>query len=171
MDDLSRSAQLYITGLKNAHAMEAQALSIMRPQVARIDKYPEVAERLRRHIAETENQIQRLEMLLADTGTDKSVLKDAALSFVGTMAALGHTPAGDEILKNTFANFAFENYEIAAYNSLIALAEASGRSDAISVLQENLQEENAMADWLAEHVEAVTQKYAELEASGESGKH
>jgi len=28
--------------------------------------------------------------------------------------------AQDEILKNSFANFAFENYEIAAYKSLYA---------------------------------------------------
>ena len=31
---------------------------------------------------------------------------------------MGHTLAGDEILKNSFANFAFENFEIAAYKSL-----------------------------------------------------
>jgi ferritin-like metal-binding protein YciE len=170
MDDQSRTSKLYVTGLKNAHAMEAQALSIMRPQVDRIKSYPEMAERLRQHIAETEGQVRRLEALLEDTGADKSTLKDAALSAAGTMAALGHTPAGDEILKNTFANFAFENYEIAAYSSLIALAEAAGEIDAISVLQQNLGEEQEMSDWLASNVEAVTQKFAQLEASGESGK-
>jgi ferritin-like metal-binding protein YciE len=171
MDDQSRGMQLYITGLKNAHAMESQALAIMRPQVDRIERYPEVAERLRTHISETEGQIQRLEALLADAGTDKSTLKDAALSMAGTVAALGHTPAGDEILKNTFANYAFENYEIAAYSSLIALAEATGQTEAITPLQENLQEEEEMADWLADNVEAVTRKYAALETAGESGKH
>jgi hypothetical protein len=30
-----------------------------------------------------------------------------ALSISGSLAALGHTVAGDEILKNFFANFAF----------------------------------------------------------------
>lgn len=35
------------------------------------------------------------------------------MSMVGSMAAMGHSVAGDEILKNSFANFAFENYEIA----------------------------------------------------------
>ena len=29
------------------------------------------------------------------------------------MAAIGHTVAPDEIIKNSIANFAFENYEIA----------------------------------------------------------
>ena len=55
---------IFVTGLRNAHAMEHQALSIMKPQVARIEQYPEVAHRLQLHITETENQIQRLEQLL-----------------------------------------------------------------------------------------------------------
>jgi hypothetical protein len=46
------------------------------------------------------------------------------------MAALDHAVAGDEILKNSFANFAFENFEIAAYKSLLTIAEAGGFSAA-----------------------------------------
>lgn len=34
--------------------------------------------------------------------------------------------AGYEILKNSFANFAFENFEVAAYKSLLTVAEAGG---------------------------------------------
>ncbi len=106
---------IFITGLKNAHAMETQALSIMKPQVKRIENYPDVAARLEQHIAETEGQITRIEEILSGLDEDHSKLKDMALSFTGTMAAMGHTVAGDEILKNSFANFAFENFEIAAY--------------------------------------------------------
>ena len=51
---------IFVTGLRNAHAMENQALSIMKPQVSRIENYPEVAHRLQQHITETEGQIQRL---------------------------------------------------------------------------------------------------------------
>jgi len=43
-EDTVRS--IFVTGLKNAHAMENQALSIMKPQVSRIENYPEVAARL-----------------------------------------------------------------------------------------------------------------------------
>ena len=50
---MTSSSDLYVTGLKNAHAMENQALSIMRPQVNRIEHYPEVADRLNQHIRET----------------------------------------------------------------------------------------------------------------------
>jgi ferritin-like metal-binding protein YciE len=34
--------------------------------------------------------------------------------------------AGDEILKNTFANNALEHFEIAAYKSVLALCPAAG---------------------------------------------
>ncbi len=106
--------------------MENQALSIMRPQLLRIENYPEIAAKLGQHICEREGQIVRIEDILAGLTEDHSSLKDMALSFTGAMAAIGHTMAGDEILKNSFANFAFENFEMAAYKSLLTVAEAGG---------------------------------------------
>lgn len=93
--------EIFTTGLKNAHAMENQALSIMRPQVSRIERYPEVAARLREHIGETEEQLRRLDMLLEGLDESRSTIKDTALSMVGSVAAMGHTMAGDEIIKNS----------------------------------------------------------------------
>jgi ferritin-like metal-binding protein YciE len=164
------SQDLFITGLKNAHAMENQALSIMRPQASRIENYPEVEAQLNRHIAETEGQIKRLESILESLDEDRSMLKDMALSLAGTFAAVGHTVAPDEIVKNSFANFAFENYEIAAYKSLIALAEASGNLQAIDALATTLDEETAMAEWLDQNMEAVTLQFATLKEAGEHAK-
>jgi ferritin-like metal-binding protein YciE len=149
-------SRIFITGLKNAHAMEKQALSLLRQQIDRIENYPQVAERLEMHLRETEGQIDRLEMILDDLGESPSRLKDAGLGFLGNVAALGHMFARDEILKNHFANFAFENYEIAAYKALCRLAELGGGADAVGRLRENLLEEEAMARWLDDHVEHVT---------------
>lgn len=164
------SRDLFVTGLKNAHAMENQALSIMKPQVKRIENYPEVEAQLQRHIAETEGQLQRIERILDDIDEDKSSLKDLALSVAGTFAAVGHTVAPDEILKNSMANFAFENFEIAAYKSLIALAEASGNQSAIEALTLNLEEEIAMAGWLDDNIASVTIKFVSLKEAGETAK-
>jgi ferritin-like metal-binding protein YciE len=121
-----KSHEIFVTGLRNAHAMKNEALGIMKPQLSRIENYPEVAARLNQHIRETEAQLERLEGLLEDMGETSSTFKDTALSVMGRMAAMGHTMADDEILKNSFANFAFENFEIAAYNSLLTLADAGG---------------------------------------------
>jgi ferritin-like metal-binding protein YciE len=168
MAENSETKSVFITGLRNAHAMENQALSIMKPQVSRIEIYPHVARRLEQHIRETEGQITRLEEILNGLGEDNSTLKDMALSVVGTVTAMGHTVAGDEILKNSFANFAFENFEIAAYKSLITIAEHGGYPSAISALQANLEEEKAMAEWLDSNLRAVTIKFASLKEAGET---
>ncbi len=167
---MTETRDIFLTGLRNAHAMENQALAIMKPQVSRIENYPEVARKLEQHIAETEGQIERLERVLDAHGENKSALKDMALSVGGTMAAMGHTVAPDEIVKNSFANFAFENYEIAAYKSLLALAEAAGDTEAVGLLQSNLEEEEEMARWLDQNIEAVTLQYAALREQGETAK-
>lgn len=166
----SETRSVFVTGLRNAHAMENQALSIMKPQLSRIEKYPEVAQQLDKHIRETEGQIKRLEEILHQLGEDHSTLKDMALSAVGTMAAMGHAVAGDEIIKNSLANFAFENYEIAAYKSLITIAELGGFPSAISSLKTNLSEEEAMARWLDANLRAVTIKFASLKEAGQYAK-
>ncbi|RWX75631.1 ferritin-like domain-containing protein [Neorhizobium lilium] len=167
-DNQARS--IFVIGLKNAHAMENQALSIMKPQLSRIENYPEVAAKLNEHIRETEGQIKRLDEVLDSLAEDRSALKDLALSFSGTMAALGHTVAGDEILKNSFANFAFENFEIAAYRSLIAVAEYSGLPALATPLKANLEEELGMAKWLEENLVSVTTKFLALKEAGETAK-
>lgn len=170
MTENSETKSIFITGLRNAHAMENQALSIMKPQVSRIENYPDVAQRLEQHIRETEHQITRLEEILGGLGEDNSTLKDVALSVVGTVTAIGHSMAGDEILKNSFANFAFENFEIAAYKSLITIAELGGYPSTVSALQANLAEENAMAEWLDSNLRAVTIQFASLKEAGQTAK-
>jgi len=66
--------------------------------------------------------------------------------------ALMHSAAQDEILKNTFANNAFENFEIAAYKSLLVLCRECGASFAREPLLLSLKEEEAMAGWIDQNV-------------------
>jgi ferritin-like metal-binding protein YciE len=162
---------LFVAGLRSAHAMEKQALSIMEPQVARLGSYPEVARRLEDHIRETHGQIERLETILEGLGESASGMKDIALSVVGSMAAMGHTVAGDEILKNSLANFAFENYELAAYSSLVTLADVGGYNDAKPALLKSLGEEQAMAEWIGSQVPEVTLRFVRLREMGEQASH
>ena len=160
--------ELFVTGLINAHAVEKQALSIMTPQLERIENYPEVADRLRLHIEETNGQIARLDELLEGLGTSSSTLKDIGLSMSGSMAAIGHSVAGDEIVKNSFANYAFEHFEIAAYKSLIVMAEDGGFAQAMPLLKLSLREEQDMAQWIDDALPMVTRRYAALYAEGGS---
>lgn len=162
--------ELFIVGLRNAHAVEKQALSIMEPQVARIENYPEVADQLRLHIEETNGQIARLDEILSGFDTSGSMLKDMGLSLSGGMAAITHSLAGDEIVKNSFANYAFEHFEIAAYKSLLTMAEDGGFATATPLLQQSLGEEQRMAQWIDDNLANVTRRYSQLYAqSGSSG--
>ena len=164
-DDVLR--EVFIAGLRNAHGVEHQALALMDRQLDRLKNYDEVEARLREHRAETETQIERLEAVLGEFGEDASGLKGAAMTVSGNLAALGHTFAEDEILKNAFANFAFENFEVASYKSLIVLARNGGFSSALDPLAETLGEEEAMAAWVDENLAGLTEKYVTLKAAGE----
>jgi ferritin-like metal-binding protein YciE len=158
--------EIYATGLRNAHALEQQATQLMQRQLERYERYPEVTQKLEQHLRETEQQISRLEELMHGMGTDRSVLKDWATSIIGNLAAIGHTIMPDEILKNTFANHAFENFEIASYTSLIAMAEATGNAGHVPTLRQSLNEEERMATWIRENTPAITLKYLQLSEQG-----
>lgn len=149
---------LYVTGLKNAHAMENQARELLERQSERTGDFPEVQARLRRHLKETHEQLRRLKECLRECGESESTLKDTALSALANLAAMAHAAAADEILKNTFASNAFENYEIAAYKSLLTLCERAG-VNAREALQACLHEEEEMAAWIDAHVKDVTLQY------------
>ncbi len=159
--------ELYHTGLKNAHALETQAVQILSRQVERLENYPEMEARLRLHIDESKQQAVRLEQILHRHGTDSSSLKDFVTGLVGNFAALGHVPMQDEVLKNTFSNYAFEHMEIAAYTSLIAMADAVGDSEAVPVLKQSLEEEVATAKFIEGQITPVTLTYMQREAMGE----
>jgi ferritin-like metal-binding protein YciE len=158
---------LFVTGLKNAHGVEHQALALMDRQLDRLTHYPEVADLLRRHRAETEGQIARIDEILDGFGEKASSLKDAALTLSGNLAALAHTVAPDEIIKNSFANHAFENFEIAAYTSLLALVDLGGFSRAKAGLEQSLGEEQRTAQAILESIPNVTRKFLDLRAAGE----
>jgi ferritin-like metal-binding protein YciE len=159
--------EIYVDGLVNARALETQAIQIMSRQVERLENYPEMEQALRRHIQESEVQRDRLDELLSGLGTSHSTLKDMATGFMGNMAAIGHTVMPDEVLKNAMANYAFEHFEIASYKSLITLAELAGHAAAHAPLDLSLREEQRMAQWCEDNLDAVVRRYAQLRAQGE----
>jgi ferritin-like metal-binding protein YciE len=157
----------YVTGLRNAHALEHQAIQLLERQVERLQNYPALVERMRAHIEESRRQSERLERILSQHGASHSALKDIGTSIMGNLAAMAHAPAQDEVVKNSFANFAFEHYEIASYRALIEMANMAGDGAGATVLRESLDEEVAMARWLDEHLEETIRTYTQREAAGE----
>jgi ferritin-like metal-binding protein YciE len=170
-DTTSEATSLFITGLKDAHGVEHQALALMDRQLNIVTNYPEVADMLRRHRAETEGQIARLDEILDGFDTKASVLKDTALSITGNLAALAHVPAPDAIIKNSFANHAFEHFEMAAYTGLLTLAAMGGHAKATPLLQQTLEEERRMADWTLSSLPDLVRKYVARREAGETASH
>jgi ferritin-like metal-binding protein YciE len=150
---------IFVVGLRNAHSMEVQARELMERQSERLEEYPEVKAKVAAHLQETNEQLKRLEQCLEACGESTSTLKDATQSVAANAMAMAHSMAGDEILKNTFANNAFEHFEIAAYKSLLALCPAAGMEAARASLQASLKEEERMAAWIDANLAKVTMEY------------
>jgi ferritin-like metal-binding protein YciE len=158
---------IYITGLSNAHALEAQAIQLCNRQVERLENYPEMRERLREHAEESRRQQERIDQILQSMGTSPSTLKEIGTSIMGNLAAMGHALAQDEVIKNSFANYAFEHYEIATYKALMEMAEAAGDTAAPKLLEQSLNEEQRMAQWIEQHLSPTIRRYMQLEAAGQ----
>jgi ferritin-like metal-binding protein YciE len=146
------------TGLRNAHAMESEALELLERQASRLEEYPEVQEQVQHHLAQTGRQLDRLEQCLDALGEDAAVVKDGALATLGNLAA-SNAMDEDDILKNTFASYSFEHYEIAAYKSLLTLCEIATQRSIVPLLQQSLEEEEAMAKWLKDNLSRVTKDF------------
>ncbi len=162
--------ELYLQGLRNAHALETQAIQIMQRQVDRLENYPEMKAGLERHIQESQGQQQRVDQILSRHGSSPSTLKDAVTGLMGNLAAVGHAMTTDEVVKNSFSNYAFEHFEQAAYLSLIAMAEAAGDQEAIPLLRQNLDQEIGFGKFCGEQIVPTTQRYMQLSASGQTAK-
>lgn len=166
MHNSEATRDIFIAGLRNAHAMESQALSVIDTQLGRLESYPEMITMLQQHRRETEGQIARLDQIFEGIGESASTLKDTAMSAMGSMQAMGHALAGDEILKNHMADYMFEHFEIAAYTSLITMAESVGATAAVPLLQQNLAEEQRFQQMLIDSLPRVTQTFLQRTESG-----
>ncbi|MCQ4261569.1 hypothetical protein CXK91_02590 [Stutzerimonas stutzeri] len=145
--------------LRDAHAMEAQAETMLNKQASRIEHYPELKARIEQHITETQNQAKLIEGCLQRYDKSYSGLKDLGGKMMAMGQAMGGMMVNDEIVKGAQMGNVFENLEIASYTILIAAAEAVGDMQTKEVCERILLEEIAMADWLRDHLPELTQAY------------
>jgi ferritin-like metal-binding protein YciE len=134
-------------------------MEILERQGSALDDYPNLQSKIQEHLGATERQLERLEQCLEMLGEDSSAIKDTALSALGNFMALANTMADDAVIKNSFASYSFEHYEMAAYESLMELAELAGETRMQPLLKESFKEEQEMADWLFDNIRPVTREY------------
>lgn len=145
--------------LRDAHAMEQQAEQMLKGQASRLEHYPKLKQRIEQHITETQQQRELLEGCISRLGGSPSVLKDLAGKAMAFGQAMGGMVFPDEVVKGAMAGYVFENVEIATYTVLIAAAETIGDHQTKAVCEQILPQEQAMAQWLLEHLPDVTQAF------------
>ena len=148
-----------IDWLRDAHAMEQQAETMLQEQATRLTDYPELRQRVTEHIDETTWQRQQLEACLQRLGASPSTLKDVTGKLMAFGQGLGGMFASDEVVKGIMAGYVFENMEIASYTVLIAAADLAGDQQTKTVCEQIIVQEKAMAAWLLEHLPATTRTF------------
>lgn len=165
MSDASKTTDVYLTGLRNQHAVETQAIGTIKNELSRMEPYPDLHARMQQELERSTTQAARLDKLLAKHGTSASVAKEAVSGAVATVAGFAHIAAGDEVLKNILAAIGFKAYEIGSYKALITLAEAAGAREDIAVLEQSMKEEQEMGDWLGTHLPDLVHAFLRQKAA------
>jgi ferritin-like metal-binding protein YciE len=132
---------------------------------------PEGKEQLQHHQNETRGHQERLRQIITDLGgspTDskadlptlrlptgmmaKKTLTDVAKSITGGGGG-DKNPMQEELeLMRTKEDYGIEHVEIIAYKTLIQLCERLGVRNAIPLLEQSMQEEKSMANWIETNI-------------------
>jgi ferritin-like metal-binding protein YciE len=148
-----------IAWLRDAYAMEQQAIDLLEAQSRRLRHYPELEAKVNRHLIESRDQADRVQACLRRLGTDVSLLKAGIARLTANMQTIMTAATADEVVKNAVADYAFEHLEIGTYRCLIAAARDYGDAEIARVCEEILHQEEAMAAWLGEHLAVIAGEY------------
>ena len=155
--------ELFHDTLKDIYFSEKKILSTL-PKMAKAAQSEELKAAFEKHYTETEGQIERLEKVFAVI--EKKPQGKTCAAIVGItdegaeiMEEYKGSPALDAGLLG--AAQAVEHYEISRYGTLIAWAEELGLDDAVSLLEETLEEEEATDEALTEIAKTAINQQAQ----------
>lgn len=145
-----------------------KALTKAIPKMIKNATSEELIDALTSHLAETENQVSRVEQVFESIGKKAVAKKCEAMEGLikeaeeimesceaGAMCDAGIISAGQKV----------EHYEIATYGTLRQFAETLGLAEAVSLLEASLDEEKAADEKLSEvATDAVNIEAAQIEA-------
>jgi len=161
--ELKKLDELFHDTLKDIYFAEKKILSTL-PKMAKAAQSEKLKAAFEKHHTETEGQIERLEKVFAVI--EKKPQGKTCAAIVGItdegaeiMEAYKGSPALDAGLLG--AAQAVEHYEISRYGTLIAWAEELGLDDAVSLLEETLEEEEATDEALTEIAKTAINQQAQ----------
>jgi ferritin-like metal-binding protein YciE len=149
--------------LRDAYAMEHQSLTTLEA-AEKIAGDIDLEQTIRGHVTETKQHITHLGTRLEQLGEAPSKLKNLA-GKVGAVA-LGAGIAGqrDRPAKLVAVAYAYEHFEIAAYELLRRVAERAGDAETVHIANRILAQERSAAEKLSWSFDAVVD--ASLEKVG-----
>lgn len=148
-----------ITWLNDAYSMEHGLIPVLENHARHAEAdSPHIAARIRQHIDETRLQAERLEACLRELGTTPSTLKSTIASLVGRVQTVSTGMFPDEPVRNALTDYAAEQFEAACYKSLALMARDLGQESIARRCEENMREEEQMAQWLQEQLPAVVRQ-------------
>jgi ferritin-like metal-binding protein YciE len=140
---LKTMEDLFIHGLKDIYYAEKKLVQHL-PKMAKKAESPELADAIEQHFKETQNQVTRLEKIFRLCDMEPRGKRCPGIE--------GLIEEAKEIIEEAeepdaldagmlAAAQSVEHYEISRYGTLVAWAEELGMRDAVSLLNETLQEE------------------------------
>jgi len=155
----------FIEELRDTYDAEKQLTKAL-PKLAKAAANPQLRKAFEAHLAETQQQITRLEQVFSSI--DEKPRGKHCDGIAGIIEE-GKSIMEEEFDEPTMdacliaAGQRAEHYEMAAYGTLVAWAQAMGHDDAVSLLQQNLDEEKAADEKLSALAESgINQEAAEL---------
>ena len=150
--DIKSMEDLLIHGLQDIYYAEQQIVKSLPKMIEKATNRDLVAG-LKGHLEETNKQIERLEKVFEKLGKQPSGTQCPAIDGIIKEADETAGEIEDKAVLDAaiVANAqAVEHYEMCRYGTLIAWAEELGLDDAVSLLEETLEEEEATDEALTE---------------------
>ena len=143
--DIRTLDDLFVHTLQDIYYAENQITKAL-PKMIEKATDPQLKQGFQTHLAETQNQVKRLEQVFEMHGQKPKAVDCPTIDgLIKEANQVSGDVADKQVLDAALiaSAQAVEHYEITRYGTLIAWAEQLGRSDCARVLQQNLDEEKA----------------------------
>jgi ferritin-like metal-binding protein YciE len=140
---LESLADAFYDELCDIYHAEKQLLKAL-PKMAKNAASPKLANAFKAHLAETQEQVKRVELAFAETGKKPKAKKcEAMAGLIEEASEAMNEDADGEVMDAVLIAMAqkVEHYEIATYGTLCTWADRLGYKNAKSALGDNLDEE------------------------------
>lgn len=153
---------LFVHTLQDVYYAEQKITKALPKMIEKVTD-PQLKQAFQTHLAETKNQVRRLEQVFEMHGEPAKAVTCPAIDGIVDEANEIMSDASDPEVLDAAALAsaqAVEHYEITRYGTLISWARQLGRNDCASVLQQTLEEEKETDLKLTEIAEARVNRVA-----------